>query len=368
MPDSTRRAVIAVGFGGAGALIWNANSLTLSPKSRRRLRRAAEDGVVSSQRICPRRGLEEYAAADISPTFKPNGTFDPGGDEYNAQVAQAFANWRLRIDGMVTRPLSLSVSELRALPSRTQITRHDCVEGWSAIGMWTGVQLGLLLKAAGLAPTARYAVFHCADNLTSEPSKGGEQSPGQYYESIDLVDAFHPQTLIAYALNGRPLDDRAWRASSPARGASARIQAGQIHRADRGHRQFRQHCRRPRRLLGGQRLRMVRGRLGSARRGPGAACLWTHGRSTFRPRGASGGASSAMFSLVGNAQIRALRLIRRSGMLTNVKSVAFALVVGAAFSSFAVAQSSSLRLDVEPAQYGRHVGRLQRAWVDDFRP
>ena len=72
--------------------------------------------------------------------------------------------------------------------------------------MWTGVPLGLLLKAAGLSSSGRYAVFHCADNLTGEPSKGGEQSPGQYYESIDLVDAFHPQTLIAYALNGSPLD------------------------------------------------------------------------------------------------------------------------------------------------------------------
>ena len=102
--------------------------------------------------------------------------------------------------------MSLSVAQIRKLPSRTQITRHDCVEGWSAIGQWTGVPLGLLLKAAGIAPGARYAVFHCADNLTGEPAKGGEQSPGQYYESIDLVDAFHPQTIIAYALNNRPLD------------------------------------------------------------------------------------------------------------------------------------------------------------------
>jgi DMSO/TMAO reductase YedYZ molybdopterin-dependent catalytic subunit len=102
--------------------------------------------------------------------------------------------------------LSLSVADLRRLPRRTQITRHDCVEGWSAIGMWTGVPLSLLLKAAAMKPNARYAVFHCADNLTGEPSKGGEQSPGQYYESIDLTDAFHPQTILAYALNGKPLD------------------------------------------------------------------------------------------------------------------------------------------------------------------
>ena len=117
-----------------------------------------------------------------------------------------FADWRLALDGLVARPMSLSVAQLRALPSRTQITRHDCVEGWSAIGCWTGVQLGLLLHAAGVKPGAKYAVFHCADNLDGEASKGGEQSPGQYYESLALVDAVHPQTLVAYAMNGRPLD------------------------------------------------------------------------------------------------------------------------------------------------------------------
>jgi DMSO/TMAO reductase YedYZ molybdopterin-dependent catalytic subunit len=205
--DITRRAIIVAGLGGAAALVWNANSLTLGP-SFARVFGVVEDWTRVSQRTLLLSGqlAKEYSAGDISPTFKPNGTFDPGGEYYNAEVAQNFANWRLRIDGMVSRPLSLSVSEIRALPSRTQITRHDCVEGWSAIGMWTGVQLGLLLKAAGLSTSARYAVFHCADNLDGEPAKGGEQSPGQYYESIDLVDAFHPQTLIAYALNGRPLD------------------------------------------------------------------------------------------------------------------------------------------------------------------
>lgn len=69
-----------------------------------------------------------------------------------------------------------------------------------------GVHLGLLLNAAGVSPQARYVVFHCADNLSGKPTKGGEQSPGQYYESIGLKDAFHPQTLIAYALNGSALD------------------------------------------------------------------------------------------------------------------------------------------------------------------
>jgi DMSO/TMAO reductase YedYZ molybdopterin-dependent catalytic subunit len=203
----SRRALITAGFVGAGALAWNADSLTLSPDFAR-VSRVVEDWTRFSQRaLLGARGLaREYPPEDISPTFKPNGTFNPGGEEYGAHVARNFVDWRLTIGGLVSRPSSFLLGEIRAFPSRTQTTRHDCVEGWSAIGTWTGVQLGLLLQAAGLSSAARYAVFHCADNLTGEPSKGGEQSPGQYYESVDLIDAFHPQTLVAYALNGRPLD------------------------------------------------------------------------------------------------------------------------------------------------------------------
>lgn len=203
----SRRAAIAGGFAGAGWLIANATRLT-DDQSLTQVFQTVEDWNRMVQRglLYPDRLAREYPAADISPVFKPNGTYNPGTDEYNAHVASHFAHWRLKVDGQVSNPLSLSLADILRLPRRTQITRHDCVEGWSAIGMWTGVQLGLILKAAGLKPTARYAVFHCADNLTGEPAKGGQQSPGQYYESIDLRDAFHPQTLIAYALNGRRLD------------------------------------------------------------------------------------------------------------------------------------------------------------------
>jgi DMSO/TMAO reductase YedYZ molybdopterin-dependent catalytic subunit len=106
-----------------------------------------------------------------------------------------FGDWRLTVSGMVTRPLSLSLAQLRALPQRSQITRHDCVEGWSAIGEWTGPQLSHLLRLAGLGKDARYIVFRCADRLGGVP----------YYESIDLIDAFHPQTIVAHTLNGDPL-------------------------------------------------------------------------------------------------------------------------------------------------------------------
>jgi DMSO/TMAO reductase YedYZ molybdopterin-dependent catalytic subunit len=86
------------------------------------------------------------------------------------------------------------------MPSRTQITRHDCVEGWSAIGKWTGVPLGEHPALGRLMPAARYVVFHCADEL--EATLDGS---GRYYESIDLVDAFHPQTILAYGMNGKDL-------------------------------------------------------------------------------------------------------------------------------------------------------------------
>jgi DMSO/TMAO reductase YedYZ molybdopterin-dependent catalytic subunit len=137
----------------------------------------------------------EFSSADISPTFRGNGTTAPASPAYAAHAASRFADWRLAVDGLVERPLSLSLADLKTLPQRTQITRHDCVEGWSAIGQWTGVPLHDLLSAAGLRPEAKFVVFHCADALSGVP----------YYESIDLIDALHPQTIVAHALNGAPL-------------------------------------------------------------------------------------------------------------------------------------------------------------------
>jgi DMSO/TMAO reductase YedYZ molybdopterin-dependent catalytic subunit len=108
---------------------------------------------------------QEFRESDMSPVFRTNGNTDPGTPEYQKLAADQFADWRLRIDGLVDSPTSYSLAELRAMPSRTQITRHDCVEGWSAIGKWTGVQLGRLLKQVGLQPSARFILFHCADNF-----------------------------------------------------------------------------------------------------------------------------------------------------------------------------------------------------------
>lgn len=143
----------------------------------------------------------EFTMAEISPTFRANGTSMPDGAQYQELLGRKFQTWQLQVGGLVERPAAFSLAALKAMPSKTQITRHDCVEGWSAIGQWTGVPLGALLHQVGLKPEARYIVFHCAD----EYEKTLDNS-GWYYESIDLVDAFHPQTILAYALNGRDLE------------------------------------------------------------------------------------------------------------------------------------------------------------------
>jgi DMSO/TMAO reductase YedYZ molybdopterin-dependent catalytic subunit len=118
---------------------------------------------------------------------------------YFQSMASQFMGWRLKVEGLVRNPLALALTEIKALPSRTQITMHSCDEGWSAIREWTGVPLGDLLKRAELAPEARYIVFHCLDEL----ARGAF-----YYESIDLFDAFHPQTILAYGMNGGDLPVR----------------------------------------------------------------------------------------------------------------------------------------------------------------
>ena len=142
----------------------------------------------------------EFADKDRSPIFKVNGSSSVRDPKYNDMAARAFIDYRLEIGGMVNRPLSLSLAQIKTMPSRTQTTRHDCVEGWSAIGKWQGVQLGRLLSLAGVQPGARFILFRCADDL--EPSLDGS---GRYYETIDLFDAFHAQTILAYNLNDEAL-------------------------------------------------------------------------------------------------------------------------------------------------------------------
>jgi DMSO/TMAO reductase YedYZ molybdopterin-dependent catalytic subunit len=150
-------------------------------------------------RVVGRRAMaQEFGEADLSPSFRSNGTAEPDDPVYRALAANRFADYRLAIDGLVEAPRAFSLAELRALPSRTQITRHDCVEGWSAIGQWTGARLAAVLGAVRPKSNARYVVFHCFDPMEAEGA-------APYYESIDLDDAYHEQTILAYALNGSDL-------------------------------------------------------------------------------------------------------------------------------------------------------------------
>ena len=196
-----RRRFLALGAASLGATLLGGSDPSDSPEIVSVLD-SAEGLTYRAQRLLGGRHslAREFSAADISPVFKVNGTHTPEGDEYAAMVENNFGDWRLRVDGLVVKPLDFSLADLHALPQRTQITRHDCVEGWSAIGKWQGVPLSVVLARAGLLPAARFAVLHCADWY--EHALDGT---GKYYESIDLIDAFHPQTILAHSLNDAPL-------------------------------------------------------------------------------------------------------------------------------------------------------------------
>ena len=193
---SRRRLIGGIGASAGGLLLSGCDRLNESPDFRETLRFGERLSYRAQRLIMDREALaREYRLDQRSPVFRPNGTRMPVGDAYATHTANKFADWRLRIDGLVARPASFSMAQIRAMPHRSQITRHDCVEGWSAIGKWTGVPLKLLLDHAGVRDRARFAVFHCADDY----------GPMRYYESIDLIDAYHPQTILAWALNDQLL-------------------------------------------------------------------------------------------------------------------------------------------------------------------
>ncbi len=193
-PD--RRLLI---LGGAAALsgcdaVTRVPGLKCTVKKGEDLTRAAQRAVVPRTALAP-----EYSEKDISKDFRANGSIDPASREYRLLRANGFRDYRLIVDGLVDRPLSLSLADLKRRPSREQITKHDCVEGWTSIGKWKGARLSSILNEAGLKPNVKYVVFHCFDAL--DQTEEGER----YYTSIDLVDAFHAQTILAYEMNGRPL-------------------------------------------------------------------------------------------------------------------------------------------------------------------
>ena len=186
-----------IGSIAAGGLLSGCDKLSQNEAFRDILFKAEDAHRLLQRSLTDRAALaKEFRADQMSPVFGTNGTNNPTPPAYQALAANRFADWRLVVDGQVARPLALNLAQLRTMPTRTQITRHDCVEGWSAIGKWHGVPLKLLLEQAGLRPSARYIVFHCADIYGERP----------YYESLDLIDAFHPQTILAWGMNDRLLD------------------------------------------------------------------------------------------------------------------------------------------------------------------
>src|SRR5262249_46712412 len=132
----------------------------------------------------------EFRRDQISSNFPAINTTLPDDYEYRQDMTGGFRQWRLTVEGLVSRPGEFSLADLKSFPSRTQITEHICEQGWSAIAEWTGVPLSVVLNAVGIQPHAKYVFFNCVD---------------RWWDSLDLADALHPQTLLAYGMNGRDL-------------------------------------------------------------------------------------------------------------------------------------------------------------------
>jgi DMSO/TMAO reductase YedYZ molybdopterin-dependent catalytic subunit len=198
----TRRGLLGLGAVGASSLMLGGcdrfDFLGNTDSSARAFLERANDLTYRAQRLLIRESAlaQEYSESEIRQGQRPNGSRDPDTPEYLALRTNDFADYRLAITGLVGQPRSYSLAQLRNMPSRTQITRHDCVEGWSCIAKWTGTPLWQILDEVKLKPEARFLVFHCFDRLAGNMP---------YYESCDLIDARHPQTILAYGLNGQTL-------------------------------------------------------------------------------------------------------------------------------------------------------------------
>ncbi len=270
----SRRSLLRLGAIGAGSLLLAGcdDAVSENPRVLAVIDKAEALTYRAQRLILPRDKLApEYSESDIAPEFRANGSTSPSDQTYRTLASANFVDWLLAVDGLVEKPMTLSLADLRGLPARTQITRHDCVEGWSCIGKWTGAPLSEVLNRAGVKPQAKFVVFHCADRFQDgvpddlEPGESSAAGSGgaPYYESIDFVDAYHPQTLLAYELNGKPLPI--------AYGAPLRLRLGR----QLGYKMakyvmrielvelLRPIRRRQRRLLGRSRLRVVRGDLDS---------------------------------------------------------------------------------------------------------
>ncbi|MGV3635145.1 MAG: molybdopterin-binding protein [Pseudorhodoplanes sp.] len=202
----SRRALLRAGFASAAALPLAGcsafdflrdrdNAMRQFMMRMNGLTYRAQRIMLSADQLAP-----EFGEADIRQSQFANGSTDPGTAEYTGLRENNFGAYRLQVDGLVHRPSEFTLADLHSLPARTQITRHDCVEGWSCIAKWQGVPLHEILDRVGVRPEARFVMFHCFDAI--ERTLSGEVF---YYESIDMIDARHPQTILAYAMNDRPL-------------------------------------------------------------------------------------------------------------------------------------------------------------------
>jgi DMSO/TMAO reductase YedYZ molybdopterin-dependent catalytic subunit len=198
MTDVISRRALLGGFAATGTLLAACGRLDETSPFHQLLD-VADGFTLHAQRLIlsNRPLVRELSVSQISKTFPTNGTTMPKADYYQRMLDTDFREWKLRVHGLVDRPLALTLAQLQSLPSRTQITLHQCDEGWSAIGQWTGVQLARVLALSGLGKSARYVVFHCLDKIDLDGA--------YYYESLDLLDALHPQTILAYGMNGKPL-------------------------------------------------------------------------------------------------------------------------------------------------------------------
>jgi sulfoxide reductase catalytic subunit YedY len=137
----------------------------------------------------------EYREKDISPYFWPNGLV-PTSEEWPRLEQNQFCDYKLRVHGLVERPVELSMHDLREVAHQDQIPMHNCIQGWSAIGKWSGLPFAKLIELVGPQPECGWVMFYSY-------GEGGEG--GQYYDSHSLHDLRHPQSLLAYEMNGQPL-------------------------------------------------------------------------------------------------------------------------------------------------------------------
>jgi DMSO/TMAO reductase YedYZ molybdopterin-dependent catalytic subunit len=202
--DRHRRHLLRGAVAAAGsALLAGSDRLSQNASFLDALQSAEQLSHAAHKLVAPPPALaQEFGPEKVAQSFRGNGTLNPRDADYQALRAGGFADYRLAVGGLVAKPVELTLEQLRALPSRTQITRHDCVEGWSCIGKWKGARLAPILAMVEPKPEAKFVLFRCFDSMDG-PSLDGRDS--RYYESIDLDEARHEQTILAYELNDQPL-------------------------------------------------------------------------------------------------------------------------------------------------------------------